>query len=132
MRVKIDPKLLLIDLLVLLAFSAGGAKFHHVGGSMVLQVLRIIWPFAVGFALSGLLCKAYLQPPTRRVFFLRSLAHWPIGMGLGFFLRGATMGMAPSLLFVKIAMAFTGVTMALGRGLAGAGYSARAEDRDPL
>ena len=129
---KIDKKLLAIDLFVLLAFSAGGVKFHHVGGSVVLQVFRIIWPFAVGFAISGLILKAYLRPPTRAVFLVRSLFHWLAGMGLGFLLRGVTMGVAPSFLFVKIAMAFTGVTLAIGRGLAGAGYSAQAKDPDPL
>jgi hypothetical protein len=114
--VKINKWLLLLDLSVLLAFSYGGVKFHYVGGSPATQVLRIVWPFALAFLLIGIPLGAYRLPRSGKRFAWQSSILWLLGMGGGFVIRALTTGASPSPIFVKIALAFTGVCLLMVRG----------------
>lgn len=116
---KLKWPLLAIDALILIAFSYGGLKFHYQGDALFAEVLRVIWPFTVGFLAVGLALKAYEPPKSAMNFAIRSSLVWLLGMASGFFLRGLQRGAMPSLLFIKIAMAFTGVLMLIGRGAFG-------------
>lgn len=128
---KLHLPLLGLDLLVLVAFSYGGVQFHYIGGSAVAQVLRIIWPFLVAFLLVGLPLGAYRRPRSGKRFASKTGILWLFGMGSGFVLRGLASGHSPSTIFVKIALAFTGVGMLVVRGCYWLITSHRAAGRTP-
>lgn len=113
---RLSWPLVAIDFLVLIAFSYGGLKFHYQGSGLWAEVVRVIWPFLVGFIVAGLPLKAFELPRSGAVFVARSAGLWLLGMGAGFLIRGFARGMMPSSLFMGIALAFTGVLMLLGRG----------------
>jgi DUF3054 family protein len=114
---KIHWPLVVIDFLVLVAFSYGGLKFHYEGGALLAEVTRVISPFLFGFLIAGLPLKAYELPESGRVYLRRGAGIWALGMGIGFVLRGIQRGVMPNTLFIQIALAFTGVLMLLGRGV---------------
>jgi hypothetical protein len=113
---KIHWPLVVIDTLILLAFSFGGLKFHYEGNQMLAEVVRVVAPFLFGYAAAGLSLKAYELPRSGGVFLGRSLGGWLLGMGAGFLFRGLQRGALPDAVFIGIALAFTGVLTALGRG----------------
>ncbi len=113
---KLCWPLVVIDLLILLAFSYGGVKYHYDSAGMWLEVARVIAPFLVGFAIVGWALQAYRLPGSGSVFLGRSLGVWSLGMGAGLIFRGLQRGVFPDAQFIWIALAFTGVLMLLGRG----------------
>lgn len=113
---KIHWPLVLIDALILFAFSFGGLKFHYEGSQILAEVVRVVAPFIFGYAVAGLPLKAYELPRSGGVFLGRSVGGWLLGMGAGFLFRGLQRGALPNAVFVGIALAFTGVLTLLGRG----------------
>jgi hypothetical protein len=113
---KIHWPLVVIDTLILLAFSFGGLKFHYEGSQMLAEVIRVVGPFLFGYGVAGLPLKAYELPRSGGVFLGRSVGGWLLGMGAGFLFRGLQRGALPTPIFMGIALAFTGVLTLLGRG----------------
>ena len=89
---KLHWPLVVIDFLVLVAFSYGGLKFHYEGGALWAEVVRVVFPFLFGFLIAGLPLKAWELPKSGGVFVGRSLGIWLLGMGVGFLLRGVQRG----------------------------------------
>ena len=102
---KIHWPLVVIDTLILLAFSFGGLKFHYEGSQMLAEVIRVVGPFLFGYAVAGLPLKAYELPRSGGVFLGRSVGGWLLGMGAGFLFRGLQRGALPTPIFMGIALA---------------------------
>ena len=113
---KIHWPLVALDVVILLAFSYGGLKFHYEGSHLLAEVARVVAPFLFGYAVAGLPLKAYELPGTGGTYAARSFGGWLLGMGAGFLFRGLQRGALPTAIFMGIALAFTGTLTLLLRG----------------
>lgn len=102
------------DLIVLLAFTGLGMAFHHVGGNPLLAFVRIGLPFVAAYTLVALAVGAWQQEQSKP--WLRAGLTWLAGIGLGLGLRYLVQGPFAAI-FAQITLAFTGVCLALWRGL---------------
>jgi hypothetical protein len=114
--VKIHWPLVTIDVIMLLAFSYGGLKYHYEGDAIWAEVVRVILPFLLGFVIVAPPLKLWSLPKSGRVFLRRSAIICVLGMGAGLFLRGLQRGVMPDILFVKITLGFAAVCLLIGRG----------------
>lgn len=81
-----------------------------------MHTFRIVTPFALGYFPLAILLRAYRRASVP-LFALKSACAWLVGMTIGFAIRTLVMGSRPSVLFVKIALLFTGLSFALVRSL---------------
>lgn len=102
------------DLTVLLAFTGLGMAFHHVGGNPLTAFLRIGLPFVVAYSLMAVALGAWQLEQDKP--WLRAGLTWLAGVGLGLGLRYLVQGPFATV-FAKITLAFTGLCLALWRGL---------------
>ena len=101
--------LLFGDLAILFVFTWGGMMFHEVDGSWLAHLLRIGWPFTVGYLLTAGLLGAFAQSDLGKDYVRRGALSWLCGIGLGLMLRIIATGRLPVGSFVIVTYLFTGV-----------------------
>ena len=104
------------DLAILAAFTAGGISFHQVEGSAVAEFVRIGWPFFTGYVVAALLSGAW-RGVWGKELFVRGLSAWLVGIGLGVLLRIVETSRLPVPSFVLVTFLFTGLLFTLWRAL---------------
>ncbi len=109
MTARFSPALLIGDLIILFVFTWGGMVFHEVDGSWLGHLVRIGWPFTVGYLLSAGLLGAFAQSDLGRDYFRRGVLSWLCGIGLGLMLRVIETSRLPVGAFVIVTYIFTGV-----------------------
>ncbi|MBE1877197.1 DUF3054 domain-containing protein [Myceligenerans pegani] len=108
-RIPVAPGIV-ADAVAVLVFAIAGMRAHD---TLVLELGRVVWPFAVGAAVGWAWTRAWHDPA--RI--------WPVGVGVwfttvvgGMILRVATGG-SSEISFLLVTAAFLGVTMLGWRGM---------------
>lgn len=101
--------LLVGDLVALVAVVLLGFNTHNIGENVVLNLLRVLAPFVIGWVAVAALVGAY-RPSGGRVAFLgRSALGWLLGIGLALVLRNTVFGSTFAPVFAAVAYAVNGL-----------------------